>query len=115
MNWKKFSILCFILILPVAGKWLCDSKDYGQLLMFGKEKKPVETVVVDDIFGEETTTTEWKDGFWLGLFPPTDKPSLYMLLGALPLSSILAALGILGLFINHKKKKKLKNSINKGE
>lgn len=105
MNWKIFAIVCFVLVLPVIGFWLADSNDYGQMLMFSKEKKAVETVIKDDLFGDETIKTEWEDGFWLGLMPPTDEISPGIVLGVVPMSAFLIGLGAIGLFMNYRKKK----------
>lgn len=106
MNYKIFAIISFVLLLPVLGKWILDSKDYGQLLMFSKDKMAIEKKVNDELFGTVTTEIEWVDGFWLGLLPPTDKISFSILLGAVPLSSIFIFLGALFLFFNSRAKRK---------
>lgn len=105
MNYKILSIISFIILLPILGKWITDSNEYGQVLMFSKDKMAIEKTVKDDLFGTVTTEIEWIDGFWLGLLPPTDQFSMSILLGVVPLSAIFISLGVLFLFLNSKSKK----------
>jgi len=105
MNYKILAIISFIMLLPILGKWILDSNDYGQALMFSKDKMAIEKTVNDDLFGTVTTEIEWVDGFWFGLLPPTDKFSPSILLGAIPLSAIFLSLGVLLLFLNSKANK----------
>ena len=106
MNWKIFSIVCFVLILPVLGKWYLNSKDYGQTLMFSRDKKEIITIAKDDLFGNEAQKMEWKEGFWLGLMPPTNQFSLQLFFGVVPLGAVLSVLGVAGLFLNNRKQNK---------
>jgi len=75
--WKIISVIAFVLILGVGIKWVSDGAQ-----VFSKDKEQV--VVVDEMFGTEST--EWKDGFWLGLDI------------AGPVVGVLIAVGILGLY-----------------
>lgn len=75
--WKPISIISFVLVLGIGGKWIADGAQ-----IFSKDKQQV--VVVDEMFGTEST--EWKDGFWLGLDI------------AGPTMVVLLAVGVLGLY-----------------
>lgn len=106
MNWKIFSIVCFALILSVLVKWYSDSLDYGQTLVFSREKKEIVSVTKDELFGNETKKMEWKSGFWLGLLPPTDNLSPSIMLGVVPVSSLLLVAAVGGLVLHRRKKMK---------
>jgi len=75
--WKAISVVAFVLVLGVGAKWVMDGAQ-----VFSKDKEQV--VVVDEMFGTEST--EWKEGFWLGLDI------------AGPVAGVLMALGVLGLY-----------------
>ncbi len=79
-------------IIFVAGKWFFDSQSYGETLMFTKDKKPVVTVIKDELFNTETKKTEWKPGFWMGLFPSDTSLSINIFLGVVPLMGIFLVL-----------------------
>ena len=106
MNWKIFSIISFLLIIPVLIVWIIDSSDYGDMLIYSRDTKFIETTVYDELFDTQTTETEEVEGFWLGLLPPTDQISFRIILGVVPMGSILFVLGVFGIIINKKKKKK---------
>ncbi len=106
MNWKLLSIISFILIIPVITIWLLHSKDYGEILVFSRDSKINKEKVYDELLGTETIKTSEEEGFWLGLLPPDDSVSLKAAAGAVPISGILLFLGILGIFMNYRKKKK---------
>ena len=107
MKWKIFSIICFILIIPLLVKWYADSQDYGKTLMFSHEKKEIVTIAKDDLFGNESKKTTWQSGFWLGLLPPTDQISPGIFLGVVPMGSVLIVLGVISLIIYRRNKNKL--------
>lgn len=75
--WKSISIIAFILVVAVGVKWIADGTQ-----VFSKDKQQV--VVVDEMFGTEST--EWKDGFWLGLDV------------AGPVMGVLIGVGVFGLY-----------------
>jgi hypothetical protein len=104
--WKKIGIICFIAIVPFIILWLLDSRDYGTLVMFSREKKPVEVKYVDDIFGTQVTKTEWKQGFWWGLLPPTDNISPRIFLGVVPMSTLFGCMGIASFLIDFRNKRR---------
>ncbi len=104
MKWKVLAVICLVMIIPLLGVWLHDSNDYGSKLFFSKEKKEITTTVKDDLFGGNVSKSEWKEGFWLGLLPPTDKLSYRIMLGVVPLGSTLLGLGAICLFIDYRKK-----------
>jgi polyisoprenoid-binding protein YceI len=104
MKWKVLAVICFVMIIPLLGVWLHDSNDYGSKLFFSKEKKEIVIKVKDDLFGGEVSKTEWQEGFWLGLLPPTDKLSIRIMLGVVPLGSMLLGLGAICLFMNFRQK-----------
>jgi len=104
MIWKRIGILSLLLLLPLLAKWVCDSKDYGKLLMFSQDEKIIEKKSYDEIFGTETVQQESKEGFWLGLLPAEDRVSFKAMLSVLPLSGILIFVSILSFYIYRKKK-----------
>ena len=75
--WKIISIIAFVLVVGVGMKWVMDGAQ-----VFSKDKEQV--VVVDEMFGTEST--EWKEGFWLGLDI------------AGPVMGVLVAVGVWGLY-----------------
>ncbi|MGA1195835.1 MAG: hypothetical protein ACO36I_04955 [Candidatus Latescibacterota bacterium] len=81
--WKVISIIAFVLVVGVSIKWVSDGAQ-----VFSKDKQQV--VVVDEMFGTEST--EWQDGFWLGLDI------------AGPVTGVLIAVGVLGLYKTQKAK-----------
>lgn len=106
MNWKIFSIISFILIIPLAVIWLMDSNDYGELLIFSRDSKITEEKVFDELLGTETIETHEEDGFWLGLMPADDSISLKALAAVIPISGIFIASGLLGMIIHIRKRRK---------
>ena len=106
MNWKIFSIISLVLIIPLTIIWLIDSKDYGELLIFSRDSKITEVKVYDELLGTETVETQEEDGFWLGLMPADDTLSLKALAAVVPLGGIFIASGFLGMIIHLRKKKK---------
>lgn len=88
----------------IIGKWIYDCIDYGEILIFSREKKAVVTKTIDELFGTEVEATEWIDGFWLGLLPGEDKISINILLGVAPLSAIVIIGTGMILFINRRRK-----------
>lgn len=107
MNWKILGYLSLALIVPLLIVWFIDSSDYGETIVFSKEKKPVEVIEVDELFGAETKSTKWVDGFWLGLLPPNDNVSPKIMLGVAPMGSALIVISSIAFFINKKKNKTL--------
>jgi len=79
--WKAISIVAFVLVVGIGAKWVADGAQ-----VFSKDKQQI--VVVDEMFGTEST--EWKDGFWLGLDM------------AGPAMGVLIAVGVFGLYRNTK-------------
>jgi hypothetical protein len=75
--WKVISIIAFVLVVGVGVKWVTDGAH-----VFSKDKQQV--VVVDEMFGTEST--EWKEGFWLGVDV------------AGPVAGVLIVVGIFGLY-----------------
>ncbi len=108
MKWKILTYISLFLILPLLFKWYVDSKDFGKAIIFSMDKKPVVTKSVDPLFGTETTKTEWKSGFWLGLLPNDDSLSFNALIGVLPIGGFLIVVGGFGIFMNYRQKKKRK-------
>lgn len=88
----------------IISKWIHDCIDYGEILIFSREKKAVVTKTIDELFGTEVETTEWIDGFWLGLLPGEDKISINILLGVAPLSAIVIIGTGIVFFINRRRK-----------
>ncbi len=111
MKWKILSVISFLLIIPVIVIWQVHSKQYGQTLMFSREKIEIKTKYIDEVFGTEVVKSEWKEGFWLGLLPPTDSISLKIMYGVVPLSCLFIALGIGFIIIHFVKKKKITQTI----
>lgn len=107
MFWKYLSIISIILILPVVVLWLSDSNDYGRTLIYSMEKKEIKTEEFDPIFGQKFDKIEVKDGFWLGLLPPTDEISPKIFLGVIPLSASLFAISFFGFIMVKLQKKKV--------
>lgn len=105
MNWKILTYISLILIIVLLYKWYSDSNDYGETIIFSKDKKPVITKVADPLFGTETTKTEWKEGFWLGLLPNDDTFALSIIYSVVPLGGLLIFIGAFGVFMNHRQKK----------
>lgn len=63
MNIWKASIGALIVAeLGTLAKWLYDGR---QILT--KQQMPVEKIVRDEVFGTTISTTEFVNGFWLGL------------------------------------------------
>lgn len=79
--WKAISIVAFVLVVGIGAKWVADGAQ-----VFSKDKQQI--VVVDEMFGTEST--EWKEGFWLGLDM------------AGPAMGVLIAVGVFGLYRNKK-------------
>lgn len=107
MKWKYLTYISIALILAVVIKWIVDSNDYGETLIFTRDSKAIEKVEMDELFGTETISTEWVDGNWLGLLPGDDTLSPAMLVGVLPLASIFAVVGAFGIFMHIRSKKRL--------
>lgn len=80
--WKAIGIIAFVLVIGVGAKWMADG-----MQVFSKDKQQV--VVVDEMFGTEST--EWEKGFWLGLDI------------AGPVMGVLVGVGILGFYKSYKK------------
>ena len=106
MNWKIISYISFFLIFIIVAKWVYDSVDYGSILIFSKDKKAIETKFYDSILGTNVEKTDWKEGYWIGLFPNEVKISIKTILSVLPLSAIFFIIGFLLLFVNNKCKHK---------
>ncbi len=104
MSNKTIIVISLLLIAIVIGKWIFDSIDYNETLIFSREKKAIVTKSTDDLFGTEVETTEWVDGFWLGLLPGEDKISSGILFGVVPIASIIAFSSIIIIIINRKRK-----------
>lgn len=99
---KTLIYISVIAILTIVGKWIYDSSNYGETLIFSMDKKAITVIEEDELFGNKTETTEWEDGFWLGLLPADNSISLKTLIGVLPLSSIFIIIIVIT-FIIHKK------------
>jgi hypothetical protein len=110
MSLKILAIVLFLGFIIVTAFWIFDSVNYGEMLVFSRDKKPVITEVKDELFGTVVQKTEYKEGFWLGLMPGDDTVSLKALIGAIPLGGGFLALALTSLFIDNRLKKK-----NKGE
>ncbi len=108
MKWNIFSIIAFVLIVPLIVKWYADSSDYGQSLIYSRDSKTIETKSYDDLLGTEVTEMKTEEGFWLGLLPATDQVSLKAMIAVVPLGGILFAAGAFGLFMHIRKRKKSK-------
>ena len=106
MKWKIITYISLLLIIPLLLKWYVDCKDLGETIIFSKDGKQVVTKTVDPLFGTETTKTEWKKGFWLGLLPNDDSISLNALIGVLPIGGFLVVVAGFGIFMNYRQKKK---------
>lgn len=113
MKWKLFSIICFLLIIPLLLKWYADCRDLGETIIFSQDKKEIITKTMDPLFGTQISSTQWRNGFWLGLLPGDDSFSYRLLLGVLPIGGILIVAGGAGFFMNHLQKKKKKISQEK--
>ena len=108
---SKLAYYIGVIIIVVVGiKWIADSNDYGELLVFSKDKKPIELKKTDDLFGTEITIIEWKEGFWFGLLPNVDTISFNMVIAAIPLTSIIIFIMILNFIYFYRKKKTIKNT-----
>lgn len=108
MKWKIVMGIALLALILVIGKWLMDSKSYGQLLMFSKDKKEIVTIVKDDLFGTEVKKSDWQKGFWFGLLPSDDAISYKIFVGALPLSLIFILSFVLAFIFNKAPKRKSK-------
>jgi hypothetical protein len=106
MSLKVLSIGFFLGVVIVLAVWIFDSVNYGEMLVFSRDKKPVVTKVKDELFGTEVQKTEYVEGFWLGLMPGDDSVSFKALVGALPLGGGFLALALASLFIDKRLKKK---------
>ena len=106
MKWKYLTYLSFAIILVVVIKWIVDSNDYGETLIFTRDSKAIEKVEIDELFGTETVTTEWQDGNWLGLLPGDDQISPRMIVGVVPISGIFFVIGMFGIIMNIKASKR---------
>ncbi len=59
---KTIGLVCLVLALGVIGYWLASGAH-----AFTQTKVAVQTQVSDDVFGDTTTTTEWRDEFRPGI------------------------------------------------
>ena len=84
--------------------WIIDSYDYGNLLMFSKDTKILETKSYDELFGTEIIKTQTSKGFWLGLLPADNSLSFKPFVAVVPLISFLILIRIITYFINKKRK-----------
>lgn len=109
MKWNIFSIVAFVLIIPLLVKWYADSEDYGQSLIYSRDSKTIETKSYDDLLETEVTETKTEEGFWFGLLPATDQVSLKAMIAVVPIGGVLFVLGAFGIFMHIRKKRKLKN------
>jgi len=112
MKWIKITYIAGALILLLLSKWAYDSYDYGEALIFSRDSQAVETIEKDDLFGTETTNTEWQDGFWLGLLPGDDEASIGAVLGVVPIGGALLGLAAVSLFLEFRNRKKTKKKNN---
>lgn len=103
---KLIYIICAFGIIISILVWVIDSNDYGEVLIFSKDQKPVVKIVEDELFGTETKETEWIEGFWLGLLPPDDSISLKAFAGAVPISSVFIIISFITFLIKKKRIKK---------
>ena len=110
MKWIKITYIAVALIILLLSKWAYDSFDYGEALVFSRDSKAVLTVEKDDLFGTETTNTDWQDGFWLGLLPGDDEASIGAVLGVVPIGGALFGMAAIALFLEFRSRKK--NKIN---
>lgn len=111
MKWNIFSIVAFVLIVPLIVKWYSDSGDYGQSLIYSRDSKIIEIKKFDDLLGTEVTEMKTEEGFWLGLLPATDQVSLKAMIAVVPLGGILFVAGAFGVFMQIRKKRKNINKI----
>jgi hypothetical protein len=109
MKWNIFSIIAFVLIIPLFVKWYADSEDYGQKLIYSRDSKTIETKKHDDLLDTDVTESKTTEGFWMGLLPGTDAVSLKAMIAVVPLGGVLFVLGSFGIFMHIRKKRKLKN------
>jgi len=109
MKWIHISYLATALIVLLLAKWIYDSSDYGETLIFSRDSKPLVTIEKDELFGTETSRTEWQEGFWLGLLPSDDEASIGAVMGVVPLAGGLLALSVLSLFFEIRKRKRISN------
>lgn len=86
---KSIAALCLLLAVAVMGWWFKDG-----MLMATRTKIPVEVVQTDD-FGDEVKTTQWQEGFQIGLMD-----------GAGPAAGGLAGLAVLLLFLDFRARRK---------
>ena len=105
MFWKILIYVSIAAILAVFLIWIIDSKDYGEPLIFSKDKKPVVTVVKDELFGNNSQKIDWKDGYWMGLLPGEDRISIKALMSVAPLTGIFIVMMLISIFMNFKRKK----------
>ncbi len=105
MSAKIIIIIPSVLLMIIVGIWIYDSLNYGEFLVFSREKKAVVKETVDELFGTEIKITEWTDGFWLGLLPGEDKFNINILLGVIPLSAIVIIGSLIIFFFLRKKTK----------
>lgn len=103
---KIITILSIIGILITFSVWGLHSKDFGEMLMFSREKKPVIITETDDLFSTETTKTEWEEGFWLGLLPGDDSVSIDSLKAVVPISGFFVFIIIINYFYYFKLRRK---------
>lgn len=100
---KKIAIICFLLILPLLGKWYLDNQSYGAVNYFTKYQKEVKIVTKDELFGTESVEVKYENGFWLGLLPNDDSISPQLFVAVVPIAGILSVAGIVLLFLSRKK------------
>lgn len=106
MKWNIFSIIAFILIIPLLVKWYADSQDYGQSLIYSRDSKTIETKKFDELLETEVTESKTEEGFWFGLLPASDQVSFKALIAVVPIGGILFTLGAFGIFMHIRKKRK---------
>ena len=105
MNWLKLFYLSLIAMLLVIGVWIYYSIDYGEFIIFSRDRKAIEKTEMDPLFGVETTQTEWVEGFWFGLLPGDDTFSIKTFFAAVPIGSFFLFLAVLSLFMNFRRRK----------
>ena len=95
---KILMTLSLLMILVTLAWWGYDCKRYGEVVYYTKTTKITTVKEVDPMFGTTIDKTTSEPGHWLGLLD-IDPPY-----GAAPMCGLWAAVGVVGLVINRRKK-----------
>lgn len=106
MNFKVLGYIFLVVFIVIVLKWVFDSINYGEMVVFSRDKKEIVKKEIDELFGTEVERSEYIEGFWLGLLPGDDTISFKALIGVVPLGAMALGASALTFFLYFRNKSK---------